>query len=252
MRSHNQRYGQKTYRFMLCVLLTGIMLICSLPAQAAGRSFYIAPQLAAAAGGERQLYAAESHILGESALEHDTMSAINGDYVGWLKQEGTPIDYPIAQAGDNKFYMYHSFKLEDNRAGCLFLDYRNKAPFSDANCVVYGHHMKDKSMLAALINYETQEYYDANPIMKLYTPCGDYDIEIFSGIVASGAHDFLKFNFESKAEFDEYWQPFIENSTFKSDVRPEFGDRIITLITCTYEFDNARYIVCGRMLPTVD
>lgn len=216
---------------------------------AQGRELSIAANIGTAVEREAEVYNVKHKLLGVSARVHDSMQEINEDYAGWFEQADTPISYPVAQAEDNDLYMDHSFTLESSSAGCLFLDYRNGAFFRDANCVVYGHHMKDDSMLATLVGYKQQSYYDAHPTMNLYTPYGDYIVEVFSGVIVSGAHDFLEFNFDSEAAFDEYWQPFLDDSTFESDIVPQYGDRLITLITCTYEFDNARYIVCGRLKP---
>ena len=38
-------------------------------------------------------------------------------------------------------------------------------------------------------------------------------------------------------------------STFKSNVNPNVVNNVVVLSTCTYEYDNARYIVVGSLLP---
>ena len=38
-------------------------------------------------------------------------------------------------------------------------------------------------------------------------------------------------------------------SDFQSDVEVTGNDRVITLSTCTYEYDNARYVVMGKLVP---
>lgn len=250
---HRLLCGDKGRRAWLkrgtAALLAAYMCLTVSGACAQGRELPVAANIGADAGREAEQYTAEHKLLGVSSRQHESMIEINADYVGWLAQPDTPIDYPVAQADDNDLYMDHSFTLESSRAGCLFLDYRNGAFFRDANCVVYGHHMKDDSMLATLVEYKEQSYYEEHPTLNLYTPYGDYIVEVFSGVIVSGDRDFLEFNFDTAEDFDEYWQPFIADSTFKSDIVPEFGDRLISFITCTYEFDNARYILCGRLKP---
>ena len=177
------------------------------------------------------------------------MEDINEDYCAWLEQSGTPIDYPVTQGDDNAYYLNHSFKGESSRAGCLFLDARNGEYFRDGNNIVYGHHMKDDSMLATLVNYHQQDYYDEHPTLKLYTPYGDYDVEVFASAIVDGKKDFLEFNFDSDEAFDDYWKQFIDGTEFKGDVTVERGDRLISLVTCTYEYNDARYIVCGKLTP---
>lgn len=230
-------------------LLAVCMCLAVSGAYAQGRALPVAANIGASAEREAKTYTAQHKLLGVSSRQHESMIEINEDYAGWLEQPDTPIDYPIAQADDNDLYMNHSFTLESSSAGSLFLDYRNGAFFRDANCVVYGHHMKDDSMLATLVGYKEQPYYEEHPTLNLYTPYGDYTVEVFSGVIVSGAKDFLEFNFDDETAFEAYWQPFIENSTFECDIVPKLGDRLISFITCTYEFDDARYIVCGRLKP---
>ena len=78
---------------------------------------------------------------------------------------------------------------------------------------------------------------------------GDYDVEVFASAIVDGKKDFLEFNFDSDEAFDDYWKQFIDGTEFKGDVTVERGDRLISLVTCTYEYNDARYIVCGKLTP---
>lgn len=173
----------------------------------------------------------------------------NDDIVAWITAPGLPIDLPIVQGDDNNFYLTHLFDRQPNRLGTLFVDIQNAGDFSDKNTVIYGHNMNDGSMFASLANYRKQEFYESFPVMELYTPYGDYIVELFAGYVASGDEPFLRFNFNDETDFLKYIVWLKSRSTFKSsvDVQPE--DRIVTLATCTYEYDNARYVVFGKLIP---
>ena len=47
----------------------------------------------------------------------------NEELVGWLKIDGTVIDYPVMQtAADNDYYLTHDFERNDNVHGTPFLD----------------------------------------------------------------------------------------------------------------------------------
>ena len=37
-------------------------------------------------------------------------------------------------------------------------------------------------------------------------------------------------------------------STFKSDVEVTAEDKVVTLSTCTYEIDDGRYVVVGKLV----
>ena len=73
-------------------------------------------------------------------------------------------------------------------------------------------------MLATLVGYKEQSYYEEHPTLNLYTPYGDYTVEVFSGVIVSGAKDFLEFNFDDEAAFEAYWQPFYR----KLDIRMRY------------------------------
>jgi len=173
----------------------------------------------------------------------------NEDIVAWITAPGLPIDLPVVQGKDNSYYLTHLFDHQPNRLGTLFVDVQNAGNFSDKNTVIYGHNMNDGSMFASLANYRKQEFYESFPVMELYTPEGDYKIELFAGYVASGDEPFIRFTFNDETDFLKYIVWLKNRSTFHSsvDVLPE--DRIVTLATCTYEYDNARYVVFGKLIP---
>lgn len=66
--------------------------------------------------------------------------------MGWININDTPIDYPIMKGNDNEFYLTRDFNKEYLTSGSIFMDYRNEG-FQDRNTVIYGHHMRDGSMV---------------------------------------------------------------------------------------------------------
>lgn len=179
-------------------------------------------------------------------VDFEGLAAINPDIVGWIYSEGTPINYPIVQGTDNSYYLKHLYTGEYNGAGSIFLDSRNSSDFSDRHIVVYGHHMQNGSMFSSLTGYKKQDYYEAHPTLYLMTPEKNYEIKVFAGYVASVKDDAWQLNFDDSEESFQAWiGRAIEKSTFNSNITPAGTDRIITLSTCSYEFDNARYVLVG-------
>ncbi len=177
------------------------------------------------------------------AVDFDALSAINPDIVGWLYCEGTPVNYPVVQGSDNVYYLDHLYSGEKNRSGTLFLDCRCSPYFSDNNSIIYGHHMKNGGMFACITQYRSQEYYDAHPAIYLLTPSGDYILKVFSGYITDPDTNSFEHRFETEADYAKMLAAAVEESDFQSRVAPATQDKVVTLSTCTYEYENARYVV---------
>lgn len=180
-------------------------------------------------------------------IDFEALSQINSDIVGWIYLEGSEINYPIAQSEDNSYYLKHLFDKSSNSSGCIFLDCRNAADFTDRHSIIYGHHMKNGTMFSGLDSYKSQAYYDEHPQILLMTPEQNYVIEIFAGYVASVQDDAWQTEFGAGADFGDWLNRAIERSCFTSNMTPAATDRIITLSTCSYEFNNARFVLLGRI-----
>jgi len=198
------------------------------------------PDHAAAAGQDTMLPE-------EQPPDISALRELSGNAVGWIYSEGTPVDYPVVQGTDNSFYLTHLYDGTKNKVGAIFLDYRNAPDFSDQNSVLYGHHMKSGRMFAELEKYKKQSYYDSHPSILLYTQDGDYRIDLVAGYVVDGSVNDLKLNFEGE-ELAAFLKEAKGKSTFQSGTAVEKEDRIVTMVTCTYDFANARYALVGKLV----
>lgn len=183
----------------------------------------------------------------QSPIDFAELTAINPDIRAWLLSAGTVIDYPVAQAMDNEFYLSHLYNRELNKLGCLFIDYQNKGDFSDKNTVIYGHHMRSGAMFAGLKSYKDQSYYELFPTMTIYTPERQASIEFFAGVIADGDEQFVRFQFDDEKDFLDYVNELKADSVFQSTVEVQPDDLLVTLCTCSYEFENARFALVGRL-----
>lgn len=178
-----------------------------------------------------------------------SLKEMNPDIVGWIISKGTEIDYPIVQGKDNDYYLHHLFTGELNKTGSIFMDDQNHGDFGDKNTIIYGHNMKDGSMFASLAKYEEQSYYNCFPTISLYTPNGNFIVELFAGIIVNGDQSSIRLDFKDGADFEDYVGSLKQLSTFKSNTTVRADDQIITLCTCSYEFDNARFELFGKLTP---
>lgn len=161
--------------------------------------------------------------------------------VGWLYCEGTPINYPVMQSDDNDYYLRRLPNGTHNTAGSLFADYRCGEIGETNNYIIYGHNMKNGTMFSSLTKYKSQSYYDEHPVLYLYTPEGNYKIELIAGFVSKPTGEVYNtvLTYEQMLEF-------CSHSTFRSTITPCDAERYITLSTCSYEYENARYVVIGK------
>lgn len=178
------------------------------------------------------------------SVDFAMLREINADIVAWLYIEGTDINYPVVQGKDNSYYLNHLFDGTKNKAGCLFLDSRLDSGFADRNSVIYGHHLRNRTMFTGLMKYKKQDFYDAHSRALLLTPDGKYEVLFFSGYVSDTASKAWEIDF-ADITFEEWLLEIATHSYFKSDVVPGAEDRVVTLSTCTYEFDDARFVLHG-------
>lgn len=164
----------------------------------------------------------------------------------WIQCEGTPIDYPVVQGKDNEYYLHHLPDGTPSSLGSIFIDAMNSPGLQDENTVLYGHHMNNGSMFASIDQYSSQSYYEQHPYLFLYTKEQDYRIDLFAGYVGGNTSS-LPLIFATEEEFLGFIQTAKEKSTFTSDVQVQSGDKIVSLITCDYTFEDARYLLFGKL-----
>ena len=211
--------------------------------EAEGRVFYI----------DGQLYEEEMFELPDNitlpVVDFDALREINPNVVGWIWLEGTPINYPVVHWEDNYRYLTHLFNGQWNPSGAIFVDTFNSPGFVDPHTIIYGHHMNDGSMFAALERYNSQAFFDDNPYIFLLTPERNYVIKPFAGYLADVQMASWELEFDGLADLEDWIEYSRSKSDFISDVEVRGMHRIITLSTCSMAFYDARYVVAGRSIP---
>lgn len=226
-----------------------------------------------------------------------TLMKTNPDVVGFIqiqdlegKEEKPYIRYPVLQykpedheppetTNGNDYYLTRNINREPEKAGSIFLDFRNffdyvkvekKEYSSDGllsvvygqkyknsdNLIIYGHNMHDYSMFGSLKKYINEpNYYDSHPIIQLNSNLYEYKYKIFGMII-------VDIDDETDTKFD-YWNSldFYEEEAFYdyvnevkrrtvrlTDVDVKYGDQLLTLSTCNSTFSEGRLVVFARLL----
>ena len=195
---------------------------------------------------------------GDIDLKYSYLYAVNQDLVGWIKIENTNLDVQVVQAEDNDFYLRRNFYKESSRYGCPYMDFRNNGRYLDTNTVIYGHHMTDGLMFSNLDNYKTLEGYKDSPIIQFDTLYDTYYFKVFAAFItnAQGEQDngyifnFTVNNFGTDRRFNQFIKEVQKRSLINTGVTVNSDDKILTLVTCSYEFTEARLVVMGRLVRT--
>ncbi|MGN0493466.1 MAG: class B sortase [Acutalibacteraceae bacterium] len=180
----------------------------------------------------------------------------NSDFKGWITIPNTKIDNPIYQTTDNSYYLTHNQKRQKSAYGALFFDCDNKITETetDKNLVIYGHHMKNGSMFANLTKYKSLSFYKQNPTIEFSTLYKKSTYKIYSVFVLNASkeddngyiYNISRKSFLNDADFDAWADEAYERSLINTGVDVKNGDNIITLVTCVYDFDDARLVVMAR------
>lgn len=181
-------------------------------------------------------------------VDFDALCEDAPDIIGWLYCADTPINYPLVAYSDNDYYLHRLPDGSTNSGGTLFMDYLNSRDFSDWNSIIYGHHMKDQSMFGTLVRYREQAYADAHPILYLLTPEGDYKLCVIGGYTTQSASASYAIPAD-EAGRDSLVDRAVRNTEFQPQYQAQPGQKLITLSTCAYEFEEARFILIAALVP---
>lgn len=174
----------------------------------------------------------------------------NEDTVGWIRIEGTSIDYPVVQAEDNDYYLHHSFDRKKNSAGAIFMD-DNNDPIDRSrwrNIILYGHHMRDGMMFKGLAKYLDRSFFDGHRVIRFDLLNEEIEWEIFAVYVTDVSFDYIRSSFADDREYRLFQDAILAKSEYDTGVKLKSEDEILTLSTCDYTFDNARLVVHARRI----
>ncbi len=185
--------------------------------------------------------------------EYRPMYEINHDMVGWLKIEGTTIDYPVLQRNDEAYYLTRDFYGRNNKNGQLILDAQCDAFEPSANLVISGHNMKSGAMFGSLQQYASRGFGRKHPILEFDTL---FERNRYRLVAAFYAWDYEKrgdgFRYNAdityRLEMIRFLEELDQIKLYDTGVTVEFGDRLITLSTCSNETDDGRFVIVARLL----
>jgi sortase B len=178
----------------------------------------------------------------------------NNDLIGWITVKGTPIDYPVMQTKkEPEYYLHCNYKKEYDVNGLPFLDAVCDAEDNESNLMIYGHHMKSGLMFAHLVDYESEEFYKKHPVVEFDTLYEEREYEIvaafYSQVYKENQKVFKYYNWPghlTKKQYRNYVKNIKKLSQYDTGVTPEYGEQLITMVTCAYQTEDGRFVVVAR------
>ena len=182
-------------------------------------------------------------------VDFNDLLAKNSDTVGWIQVQGTNINYPIVQTTNNDYYLNHAFDKTENKAGWVYMDYRNNAVNFNQNTIIYAHSRYNGTMFGSLKNILNSSWYTnkENHIIRLSTPTENTMWQVFSVYTIPKESYYITPSFPT----DESYQEFLNTIKGRSEVdfsgTVSTGDKVLTLSTCKDNFGN-RIVMHAKLI----
>ena len=194
---------------------------------------------------------------------------LNEDSAGWIKIDGTVIDYPVMQTPeDEQYYLNRDFDGKYSAYGCIIADTDSvigtgtrAEDYTDGtrpgtNIILHGHNMKNGTMFGSLDNYRDKSYEKSHSKIKFSSLYEDREYEIcavfLSQVYKKSQTDVFKyyqfFNAENEDEFNDFYDNIKKLSMYDTGVDASYGDEFITLSVCAYHVENGRLVVVGKRI----
>lgn len=180
-------------------------------------------------------------------VNFDDLLNKNSDTVGWIKIDGTKVNYPVVQAEDNDYYLNHAFNKSNNIGGWIFADYRVDFEEFGKNTIIYGHNMNNKTMFGSVPDMLKSSYLNnGDNYIKISTPSSNSVWKVFSIYTIEPEVYYLKTNFKSEP-YENFLNIIKGRSIHNFGLDVTTDDKVLTLSTC----DNTgtkRVVVHAKMI----
>ncbi len=118
----------------------------------------------------------DADVLAERREDLKEAKSINPDIVAWVYFPSGLVSQPVAQGGDNEFYLRHDWKTKAPLDwGSIYMDFRNDIGGDDQNTILYGNYVyttysSDRTLVfTPLAELRKEENYEPNKYVTLIT-----------------------------------------------------------------------------------
>ena len=173
---------------------------------------------------------------------------VNSDTKGWIKVNGTKINYPFVQTTDNNYYLKHSFDKSNNKKGWVYMDYRNSIDNLNDNTILYAHGLVNNQMFGSMRKILKSNWYNnkENHIIKVSTLTDNQLWQVFSIYTIEPESYYITTNFKNEDAFNNFIEVIKSRSIYNFGVDITNEDKILTLSSC-YN-DEKRMVMHAKLI----
>ena len=175
----------------------------------------------------------------QSQIDFDKLKAINPEIFAWIRSDEGRIEYPLVRCGDNEKYLHTSADGQINPMGAVFMDFRNKS-LDDDFILIYGHTTNNGTMFGSLNTFKENP---KDTGFSFFTVTNEFKTKAVIAAIISGDTEIdprIFDDFEKRKEFYDFLK---DKAVYDISYELKNEDKLISLITCTYERENSRLLV---------
>lgn len=191
-------------------------------------------------------------------LKYAKLYGENQDFVGYLSADGVNLNLPVVQTDNDETYLNKNFYGSTTKYGCPFVTHLNNISYNhlDMNTVIFGHHMNNGTIFGALDKYKTLAGYKSAPVITFNTLYKDYQWKIIAAFITNGyikddnnyIFPYYFTNLSATYKMSAYLSELAQRSLYDTGVDVLPTDKLLTLSTCSHEFEDARFVVVARLV----
>lgn len=186
-------------------------------------------------------------------VKYSKVYARNPDLYGWISIDGTELNYPVMRTPeDEEFYLRRDFDKKYSRSGVPFIDV-DCTP-EGMNHIVYGHNMLNGTMFSLLESYQHEDFWREHPVIHFDTIYEEAEYEVmaafYTRVFNQNETDVFRYYYyedlSDPQDYEDYVNWMSNMSQIDTGIEAEYGDDLLTLITCSYGFEAQRFVVLAR------
>ena len=183
--------------------------------------------------------------------QYAALHAQNPDFFGWIRIEGTKVNYPVMfSPQEPERYLHRDFYGTDAKYGVPFVDGATDVEHS-RNLLIHGHNAKSGILFGDLDKFLNKSFFEKYRYIHFDTLYEERVYEIVAVVktrIPKEGEDAFRYydyaNIMTDAMYRQYAQVWMSNGVHIVGRSVSFGgSHVITLSTCSYHDKNGRLLI---------